>query len=240
MEAAALNQHTRRLSFARAMSHVHKLLRLLAVVLPQPLKRALFRHVLHWDVADDAYVGFSYLGAEEVTLGPGSHIGHFNIVRNVRVLEVGAQAFIKDFNHIFGCTPLGMYGERTFRVGDGAHVMSRHFFEVGGAITIGKAATIAGRGAQIYSHTLVTPQGFHEWKVGEVVIDDGAKVFAGAILVLCHVPRDAIVAAGAVLTKSYEPEPNQRLLIAGNPAVIVGRRAIVSPPGALDAPGASV
>jgi acetyltransferase-like isoleucine patch superfamily enzyme len=222
------------------MSNVHKLLRLVSVVLPQPLKRALFRHVLGWNVARDAYVGLSYIGADAVTLGPGSRIGHFNIVRNVQILDVGARAYIKDFNHIFGCTPEGMYGERAFRVGDDAHIMSRHFFEVGGAITLGDRVTVAGRGTQIYSHTLVTPQGFHEWKVGDVVIGDGAKVFAGAILILCHVPQDAIVAAGAVLTKSYEPEPEQRLLIAGNPAVIVGRRAIASQPLAQDVSSASV
>jgi len=217
------------------MSRVQTLLRLVAIVLPQPAKRALFRHVLGWNVAADAYVGFSYIGAEAVTLGPGSRIGHFNIVRNVRIFELGRGAFIKDFNHIFGCTPPGMYGERSFRAGNDAHVMSRHFFEVGGVITVGNGATVAGRGTQMYSHTLVAPRGFHEWKVGEVVIDDGAKVFAGAILILCHVPRNAIVAAGAVLTKSYEPEPDQRLLIAGNPAVIVGRRAIASDSAALNA-----
>lgn len=233
VEAGPLTPRAR-LSLATAMSTVQKLLRLVAVVLPQPLKRMLFRHVFGWNVADDAYVGLSYIGADDVTLGPGSHIGHFNIVRNVRILDVGARTYIKDFNHIFGCTPAGMYGERAFRVGDDVHIMSRHFFEVGGAITVRSGATIAGRGTQIYSHTLVTPRGFHEWKVGEVVIGEGVKVFAGSILVLCRVPPDAIVGAGAVLTRSYEPEPKQRLLIAGNPAVVVERRAIVPAPTELD------
>lgn len=210
------------------MSKVHKLLPLLAVVLPQRLKRALFRHVLGWNIADDAYVGLSYIGAEAVTLGPGSHIGHFNIVRNVRSLELGSRAFIKDFNHIFGCTPLGMHGDRTFRLGNDGNIMSRHFFEVGGAITIGNDTLIGGRGTQIYTHSLVAPTGAHEWKVGEMVIGDGAKVFASTILIHCRIPPDAIVVAGAVLSKSYEPEPNQRLLIGGNPAVILGRREIAS------------
>lgn len=208
------------------MSNAHKLLLLFAAVLPQSLKRALFRRVLGWNVADDAYVGCSYIGAEAVTLGPGSHIGHFNIVRNVRSLQLGRRAYIKDFNHIFGCTPLGMPGERSFRLGDDGHVMSRHFFEVGGAIIIGNDTLIGGRGTQVYTHSLIAPEGAEEWKVGEMVIGDGAKVFASAILVHCRIPAGAIIAAGAVLTRSYEPEPNQRLLIAGNPAIIVGRRAI--------------
>lgn len=59
-----------------------------------------------------------------------------------------------------------------------------------------------------------------------MVIGDGALVFASAVLVHCEIPPGAIVAAGAVLTKSYEPEPSQRLLIAGNPTVVVRRQAI--------------
>src|SRR3954451_10433282 len=98
------------------MATARKLLCLLAAVLPQPLKRALFRRVLGWEVADDAYVGLSYIGAATVKLGPGSHIGHFNIVRNIRRLELGRHAYIKDFNHIFGGVPAGMEGARAFQV----------------------------------------------------------------------------------------------------------------------------
>lgn len=210
------------------LSKCDKLLRLLAVVLPQRLKRRLFRHVLGWSVADDAYVGFSYIGADAVTLGPGSHIGNFNIVRNISFLELGGHAFIKDFNHVFGCTPLGLHGDRSFRLGSRGHIMSRHFFDVGGAVTIGDDTLIGGRGTQIYTHSLIAPQGVEEWKVGEMVIGDGAKIFASTILVHCRVAPGAIVAAGAVLTKSYEPEPGRRLLIAGNPATVVGYRSVPS------------
>ena len=217
---------------AAVMSNVQKLLRLVAVALPQPLKRTWFRRVLGWDVADDAYVGMSYIDADAVTLGPRSHIGHFNIVRNISVLALGQDAFVKDFNHIFGCTPAGMYGERAFRLGDRGHIMSRHFFEVGGAITIGDDTLIGGRGTQVYTHSLIGPGGVNAWKVGEMIIGDGAKVYASALLIHCRIPPDAIVAAGAVLTKSYEPEPGQRLLIAGNPALVIGRRPLGGEGGA--------
>lgn len=194
--------------------------------LPQPLKRALFRRVFGWTVADDAYVGLSYIDAAHVSLGPGSHIGHFNIVRDIRALQLGRRAYVKHFNHIFGATPAGMAGERVFRLGDDSNIMSRHFFDVGGSITIGDGCLIGGRGTQIYTHSIVTQGAEHRWKVGEMIIDDGAMIFASVVLVHCRVPPLAIVAAGAVLTKSYDPEPGQRLLIAGNPAVIVRRQAI--------------
>jgi acetyltransferase-like isoleucine patch superfamily enzyme len=208
------------------MAKIRKLLPLLPMLLPQRLKRAWFRRVLGWDVADDAYVGFSYIDADEVTLGPGSRIGHLNIVRNIRTLELGARTFIKDLNDIFGCTPLGLHGDRSFRLGDDCHIMSRHFFEVGGSITIGSNTLIGGRGTQIYTHSLISPGGVEPWKIGEMVIGDGAKVFARTTLIHCRIPPGAMVVAGAVLTKSYEPEPNQRLLIGGNPAVIIGRRPV--------------
>ena len=224
----------------RRVSRVQTLLRLVAVILPQPVKRALFRQLLGWNVAADAYVGLSYIGAEAVTLGPGSRIGHFNIVRNVRVFELGRGAFIKDFNHIFGCPPVGVPSEPSFRLGDGGAVMSRHFFEAGGGITIGAGATIGGRGTHIYTHSLIAPEG------GEPFIDiqcmrigAGAKVFANAILVHCSIPPGAHVAAGAVVTKSYEAAPDECLLIAGNPATVVRRRPLVSLDAARSASGAT-
>ena len=209
------------------MARVDKLLRLLAVVLPQPLKRAVFRRVLRWEIAPDAYVGLSYIGADSVKLGPGSYIGHFNIVRNIRRLELGRRAYIKDFNHIFGGTPAGMEGERSFRLGDNSNVMSRHFFDVGGTVAIGNDCLIGGRGTQVYTHSLVTDGDGHRWKVADMDIGDGAFVFAGAVLVHCRIAPGAIVAAGAVLTKSYEPDGDERLLIAGNPAAVVGTRGTV-------------
>lgn len=208
------------------MSRFQQALRLLAVVLPQSLKRLYMRHVLGWDIAGDAYVGLSYIGAESVTLGPGSRIGHFNVVRNIRVLELGRQGYIKDLNDIFGCTPYGEYGERAFRLGDRAHVMSRHFFEVGGAITLGEDVVIGGRGTQIYTHSVITSTGVPHWKVGEMNIGSGARIYASTILIHCTIPPNAIVVAGAVLTKSYDPEPDVRLVLGGNPAKIIARHPL--------------
>lgn len=208
------------------MASFHRLLQLVAVVLPQGLKRALFRRAFGWKVADDAHVGLSYIGADMVTLGPGAHIGHFNIVRGIRTLELGRRAYIKDFNHIFGATLVGTQGERSFRLGDDSNIMSRHFFDVCGSITIGSGCLVGGRGTQVYTHSIVTRGGEHGWKVDDMVIGDRALVYASAVLVHCHVPPGAIVAAGAVLTKSYEPELDQQLLIAGNPAIVVRRQPI--------------
>lgn len=218
-------------------SRLHKFLHLAAVPLPQPVKRVFLRRVLGWTVADDAHVGFSYLGVEHATLEAGSYIGNFNVFRNVASLHMGRHAYMKDFNDVFGNTPAGMQGPRSLRLGDGANIMSRHFFEIGGAIDIGRGALIAGRGTQIYTHSLVAPDGIDEWKVGEMIVGDGARVFANATLVHCRIAPGAIVAAGAVLTKSYAPDGEERLLIAGNPAVVVGTRGHVA--GAATASGAA-
>lgn len=209
---------------------LYKFLQLVAMPLPQGLKRQFFRHVLGWSVASDAYVGFSYMGTEHATLEAGSHIGHFNVIRNMVSVHFGRNTYMKDFNQMFGTTPPGEEGARTFYLGEESHIMSRHFFEVGGAIKMGRHTLLAGRGSQIYTHSLVTLDGIDRWKVSEVNIGEGAKIYASAILVHCNIPRGAIVAAGAVLTKSYESQGDERLLIAGNPAVVVGTRGIWRPP----------
>lgn len=60
----------------------------------------------------------------------------------------------------------------------------------------------------IYTHSVLAPLGGEPFMgVREMVIGDGATVFANAILVHCRIPPGAHVAAGAVLTKSFEPEP---------------------------------
>jgi acetyltransferase-like isoleucine patch superfamily enzyme len=54
----------------------------------------------------------------------------------------------------------------------------------------------------------------------DIVVEEGAWVASGAIVLgPCRIGRDAVVAAGAVVTKDVP----SRAIVAGNPAALVGR-----------------
>ena len=203
---------------------VRSLVQVLAAPLPQPFKRRVFRRALGWVVADDAYVGLSYLDADHVVLEPGSYIGHFNLVRQVRSLHLGRGAYVKHFNHFFGCPEFSEFVDRSFAMGERSQIMSRHFFDVSGTVRIGSGCTIGGRETQMWSHSLVTRDGVDRLEPREMVLGDGVYVGARALLVHCRVPARAIVGAGAVLTRSYEADDGAQLVLAGNPAVVVRTR----------------
>jgi len=199
---------------------VKQLICLIAVPLPQPFKRTVYR-LLGWEVSSSARIGLSYLDAEHVSLGPGAVIGHFNIVRNLRRFEMGSGAYIKHLNDFFGGMPTTTFPDREFRLGDRSLVMSRHFFDVSGRVTIGRDCILGGRDSQFWSHSRFARAGVPSLEPRELIIEDRVYTGARVTIVHCVLPRGATVGAGAVVTKSFAAEGDD-MVIAGNPAVAVG------------------
>jgi serine acetyltransferase len=192
----------------------------LAVPLPQRLKHAIYRR-LGWEIATSARIGLSYLHAERVTLGPGAVIGHFNVVRNVGRFEVGRGAYIKHLNDFFGRPRSADFPDRDFSLGDRSLIMSRHFFDVCGRITIGRDCVVGGRDSHFWSHSQFISHGSPSLEPRVLVLEDGVYTGARVTIVHCTVPRGATVGAGAVVTKSFEAT-GREMLIVGNPASVRG------------------
>ncbi len=184
---------------------------LVAVVLPQAAKRRLYG-MLGWEIDPTVRIGLSYLDAEHVALGAGVRIGHFNVVRKLRSFTIGRDSYILNFNKFFG-GPADW--DRTFALGEESRIMSAHYFDVSGRITIGRDCNIGGRDTQIWSHSRFTTQGTEP---REVVIEEGVYTGARATIVHCRIPAFSVIGAGAVVTRSFE---DQGMLIAGNPATPV-------------------
>lgn len=196
---------------------------LVAVVLPQRLKCAMYRRVFGWEIASGVHIGFSFIDAEHVVLGAGAHIGHFNVIRSARSFSMGEGAYVKHLNDFFGRPPVGRFVDRSIEVGQRSLIMSRHFFDLSGTIVIGDDVIIGGRASQFWSHSRFKHLGGPELEPRRLDVGDRVYVGARATLVHCAIPCDAVVGAGAVLTKSFAAEPGEQLLIVGNPAEIVRR-----------------
>jgi galactoside O-acetyltransferase len=95
-----------------------------------------------------------------------------------------------------------------------------------GGLTIGDEVMIA-HGAQIISAGHRIPEAgstmrFSGLEVAPIVIEDGAWIGAGAIVLPgVRVGRGAVVAAGAVVTRDVEPGT----IVAGVPGEAIGRRS---------------
>jgi acetyltransferase-like isoleucine patch superfamily enzyme len=198
---------------------MRKLILLLAPVLPQPVKQALYRRALGWKIGKNVSIGISYIDAREVSIMDGAKIGHLNVFRRLRRLTLASGAHVRHSNQIIGASHGFPRAASTFIMDEGSAVMGHHYIDCPGTVEIGEGTVIGGADTQIWSHTLVVVRGGFEMVTGTVRIGKGVYVGARATILAESVPDGAVVAAGSVVNKSF-PGQDCRLLIAGNPATV--------------------
>lgn len=191
-------------------------LAIFCVFLPQRFKRLLYTRVFGWEVHPTARIGYSLLHGKHFKLGEGSYIGHGNIIKGIGRFELAERAYVKNLNNFFA-QALPQFPVRSFYLGPRSLIMSRHFFDVAGEITIGSDCTIGGRDSQFWSHSrFTTADGTKALEPRTLFVGDRVYVGARATLVHCFIPTDCVVGAGAVPTKQFV-ETGQ--MIVGNPAL---------------------
>ena len=197
------------------------LLLLFAVLLPAAVKRTYYRRLFGWQVGAGVRIGLSYLDARSATFGEGARIGHFNLFRGLAELRVGRGSFVANFNQVAGVGHNPLFPSRLL-VGDHVNLMTHHYLDVAGTVTIGDGATVGGRDSHVWTHTVaIDGDGSRHLRPLEVTVGAGAYLGARVTLVGCSIPADAFVGAGSVVTKSFPADPaGRRLLIAGNPAAV--------------------
>lgn len=194
---------------------------LIAVFLPQIIKKLIYRYVMGWKIGENVKIGFSYLGCQAITIEDGVQIGHFNIIRRLRYLHIGQNSTIKNFNQFFFSGNLSQSPEwaGTLNIGSNVNFMSHHFIDLGGSVSIGDRTTVAGRDTHFWSHGF-TPAGEDRKHVrNKIVIGERVYIGARATILGCTIPARTIIGAGSIVNKSFADEES-RLLVAGNPATI--------------------
>ena len=175
---------------------MRKLLLLIAVILPQFLKKAIYRRIFGWKIGDGVSIGLSYLDVLEVELLDGARIGHLNAFRRLRSLRLGRAAQVHHSNQIVGASAGFPGAASSFTMEDGSAVMGRHYIDCPGIVEIGSGSVLAGADSQIWSHTLVVVPGGYHMVTLRVRIGRGVYVGARATILAKSIPDGAVVGMG--------------------------------------------
>src|SRR6201987_5848377 len=201
-----------------------------AMLLPHPAKRFLFRSALGWSIGKDTKIGCSIILCAQVRIGANCEIGHCNLFRDLQTLEIGNGTKVFNLNHFMASKHRDW--PDAFSIGNNSQITSRHFFDCSGGIRIGNLCLIGGRDSQFWTHFYDSREEIGRIKWRELTVDDRCYVCARATLVYCRIPPDSVVGAGAVVTEDFSKE-GTGLLLAENPATIK-RRLVSSLPGTPD------
>ena len=206
---------------------------LAVAVLPNTVKRPLYRLVFGYHLGLGVRIGLALLDAEDVVLGEGTRIGHFTVITGTRRVTTGRDVRIGWANVVRGgaCVNLGDYAEilrlnvlnaipdhdcttepqSVLEVGAGTVITSGHRIDFTDRVTLGKNVIIGGRNSSLWTHnrqeTAPIEIGDFCYLGSEVRLAPGAKL-----------PDECILGLGSVLTGEIK-EP--RSLVAGVPAKVV-------------------
>ena len=103
---------------------------------------------LGWSVDPGAVIGLSWIDVGELRLGPGARIGHGTRIGPLRVLELESRAMVGSRCRIAGRAD----GAGSARLAEGAAIVAAHFVDAGAGFEMGRFATLAGRGTQVWTH----------------------------------------------------------------------------------------
>ncbi len=198
-----------------------KLLRLLIVLLPWPLRRWVLVRVFGYEIHPTARIGWAFVFPRQLIMREGSVIDHFTVAIHLGRIELGAHAYVGRSNWITGY-PLGGSAHFTHRLerdpalvmGEHGSITKHHHLDCTDRIEIGAFTTVAGYGSQFLTHSIdlhLNRQDSHPIVIGDYcLVGTNVVVLGGAKL-----PDRSVLGAKALLNKAHE-QPGW--LYAGVPA----------------------
>lgn len=192
---------------------------IVAVVLPWPLRRALFQSMFGWKLNPTSRIGLSLILADHVILEAGARIGRSNVISPIGLLHLGPYASIGHGNRIMGAQKANLYSAEPDRrsaliMGEHSALTRDHLVDCTSTVTIGRFTTFAGYRSQILSHS---PDFENARQISQPVrIGEYCFIGTGCIVLFgTNIPDFSIVGAGSVFTRT-QTEPY--FIYGGNPA----------------------
>ncbi len=200
-----------------------RLIAILSVFLPWPLRRRILGLFLGYELHPTSRIGFSLIFPSRLRMGPRSTIGHFNVCKGLDLLEMGESALIGRLNWITGFPSPSNAGEHFHHETDrrselicaqSSAITSRHLIDCTNSITIGEFAILGGFRCQLLTHSIEILEG----RQGSAPIRVGAYCFVSTNCVLLGgtcLPDHSVLSASSLLNK---PMHEQYMLYGGVPA----------------------
>lgn len=185
-----------------------RLISLLSIVLPWPLRRAVLRSVFGYQISDTSRIGLSWIYPKKLILKDGARIGHLTFCKNIDLLEIGEEASIGNLNWITGYpSGPGHFSHQTDRhpeliLGPQSAITNRHLVDCTARVTIGAFATFAGYASQLLTHSINLEASRQE----AYPISIGAYSFVGTNCVLLGgsaLPDYSVLGAKSLLNRAY-------------------------------------
>ena len=181
----------------------------LTMILPWAMRRWFLRVLCGYSFGENARIGRSLIGCTSLKMGPSARIGHFNVVKGIRV-DLGECATLGDFNWISGLPGGGKKHftdesgrDPAFVMGRHAALTSRHYIDCSNRIDIGEFTTVAGARSQILTHAI----DFRRNRQVSAPVRIGRYCFIGTSCVVlkgAKLPDCSVLAAGSTLARAYE------------------------------------
>lgn len=198
---------------------------ILANAFPWHIKRYIYTAFMGYEIDKSAYIGLSLICANKLILNKGARIGHFNVIRNLELIQMGAFSVLGNNNNIYGYRApkeRGLFDHETDRkscliLEDYAAITNQHVIDCSNVVMLEEFATLAGCRSQILTHSVdlqMNRQSSSPVKIcAYSFVGTGVVLLKGSIL-----PSYSVLGAGSVLTK---PQNSSYALYAGSPAKFV-------------------
>jgi acetyltransferase-like isoleucine patch superfamily enzyme len=187
-----------------------RFLSLLSLLLPWPLRRAVLRHFLGYEIADTSRIGLSWIYPKKLILKEGARIGHLTVCKNIDLLEIGESAFIGNLNWITGYPSdfPGHFEHQSDRrpeliLSPHSAITNRHIIDCTARIHIGAFTTVAGFACQLLTHSINLENSRQE----AYPIAIGDYCFIGTNCVLLGgstLPDHSVLGAKSLLNRDYK------------------------------------
>jgi acetyltransferase-like isoleucine patch superfamily enzyme len=198
------------------------LIKIIAVLLPWPLKRFLLVKFFKYEIHPSARIGLSWIYPKKLIMNAGSQIGPFNVAVHLDLISMGEHSSIARGNWITGFsshTNSKHFAHQKDRqsnliIGQHSAITKNHHIDCTNVITIGNFVTVAGYSSQLLTHSInieLNIQDSHPISIGDYCfVGTASTVLGGAAL-----PAYSVLGANSLLNKSFT---NTYRLYGGNPA----------------------
>lgn len=174
--------------------------------MPWRFRRLLLEKIFGYSLDPEARIGFSIVAPHELTMGPRSRIGHLNLIRGMKSVDIAAEGVIGNLNWIYGI-PKSVVGDDfsvcRLTIEEGAHIVHRHLIDCSGTVVLGRYCLVAGYGSQLLCHSI----DIHTGLQGTKRIEIGEFCFVGTRCIILggsKLPGHSVLGAGSVLRSRFE------------------------------------